>query len=223
MSEAARSLGALHRRIEACERCWGRDGELRHGAPRAFEGDEKRARLAVVAEALGPKTQRLTGRPYTDPDDTLSPAGQILETELLGPLGLSLKPRGGAGSVYSTDSVHCWPAQASDRGLKTRKPDRSELRTCAEWIDQELLLLRPIAVVLLGRPATQEFLCRHLDLRIDRLAAVDGRRHDLVVDGHHLAVFPAFHPSAVNYGQRDAVLASYRRLAREIQPILGVL
>jgi hypothetical protein len=77
-------LRQIYRDIER----WAQD---RSSVPRNVAAIDPAAKLAIVGEAIGPKTLRLSGVPFFNPRGKLGQTGTNLET-LLSPLGFTLYP-----------------------------------------------------------------------------------------------------------------------------------
>lgn len=105
------------------------------------------ADVMIVGQALGSRTQRKSGVPYTFPGGVLSRTGKVLE-EFLELSGLSFN------KVYCTDAVKCYPGRKLGGD---RHPNKGELDNCSYWLLYELLIVRPKVLVLLGRVAEKAF------------------------------------------------------------------
>ncbi len=94
------------------------------------------AELMFAGEAPG-WHENQQGRPF------VGPAGQFLE-ELLRSIGLTRQ------QVYITNVVKCRPPQ-------NRDPLPIEIEACADYLDRQLALIRPLVVVTLGRYSMAKF------------------------------------------------------------------
>lgn len=77
----------------------------------------------------------------------------IRGTPFVGPAGTLLRETlasVNSGPVYLTNTVHCRPVD--DRGMN-RDPTPYELVQCADWLQQEVYLVNPRVVLLLGKTA----------------------------------------------------------------------
>lgn len=117
-----------------CSRC----PELASSRTRVVPGQgNPRSGVVFIGEAPGEQEDK-QGKPF------VGPAGKLLE-RMLSEIGLRRE------DVYITNTVKCRPP-----GNRTPKPD--EVRRCAPWLEQELAILRPRLVVLLGRTALGYFM-----------------------------------------------------------------
>lgn len=169
-----RSLAALERAEHACERC-----DL-HEISRAVPGAGSRsARVMLVGEQPGDREER-EGEPF------VGPAGRLLD-ELLAQAGID------RGDVFVTNAVKRFRhhEKVTGAGGVKRihdKPTARQQRACGAWLDAELELVEPAAVVALGATAVQSLLGR-----TTRLGDVQGQ---VVHRDDGLAVVAAPHPAA---------------------------
>jgi len=228
----AASLQALNQRIVACELCprlraycaevarvrrrayadweyWGR--------PVPSFGDPD-ARVLVIGLAPGAHGSNRTGRPFTGDG-----SGDFLYP-VLHEAGFASQPNAVSRDdgmkltgLQITAVVRCAPP--------ANKPAPEELRNCAPWLDQEIGLLRNLAVVVcLGRIAFDGLLAH-----VQRTAAPGAAtlRRSAFVFAHGaeytlpsgLAVIASYHPSLQNTNTgkltRPMLLAVFRR-ARQL-------
>lgn len=194
-------LQKLYKEIHKCTNCHNfRDCEIQYDPMRkerlAIE-DTLSSRIFLVGQALGRKTQRQSGIPYREPDfEELSAAGKKLEKHLR-PLGYCL-PHWGSDidqMVYSSDIVQCWPG-LQRFGDRDRSPNHYECSNCFPWLEQELRLLRPLVVVLLGKIAAGGFFKRYLDRKFERLRDVLNEEYSMNIDGLAVYSYVLPHPAA---------------------------
>lgn len=181
MSEA---LAALHRRIEACTVC-----PLHRTRTRAVPGDGPvTARIMAVGEAPGENEDR-TGRPF------VGAAGQLL-TRLLRSIGLDRE------DIYICNVLKCRPPG-------NRDPEPDEVSSCAHFLDEQVALIRPDVILLLGRHAVGRLLPG-----MPGISRIHGQR---VRRGDRLYV-PLFHPAAALYNA-----SLLRTLEEDMQRVRGYL
>lgn len=97
------------------------------------------ARLMVIGEAPGRDETRLR-RPF------VGKAGSFFISVLEGALGL------GRGEVYITNAVKFWPAVATKRG-RTRTPSVEEQAFFLPFLEEEIRLVSPAAILAVGKTA----------------------------------------------------------------------
>jgi DNA polymerase len=133
-----RTLGALRRAVQACRGC-----DLYRRASQGVMGEgPSRARVALVGEQPGDVEDR-EGRPF------VGPAGRVLD-EALERAGID------RGDCYVTNAVKHfkWRAGGGKRRLH-EKPSANEVRACRPWLEVEIEVVHPDAVVALGATAAR--------------------------------------------------------------------
>jgi len=164
-SEAAEKLLQLHDTIRGCTVC-----ALSATRANAVPGDGPvTARIMAVGEAPG-ESEDQTGRPF------VGAAGRLL-TRLLEGVGLDRQ------DLYICNVLKCRPPQ-------NRDPLPEEVSACAHFLDEQVALIRPDVILLLGRHA----LARLLPGR-PPISRIHGQR---IVDGDRTYV-PLYHPAAALY------------------------
>jgi DNA polymerase len=144
------SLAALHDAIERC-----RDCPIGDCATRAVPGEgPARARLALVGEQPGDQ-EDLRGRPF------VGPAGQLLDRALRD-LGWD-RP-----ALYLTNAVKHFKFEVRSRRRIHKSPSAQEAAACRPWLEDELRLVRPGAIVALGATAARAVLGRPVAVRQER-------------------------------------------------------
>lgn len=173
--ERAARLAELRIEASTCTRC---DLSLTRNLVVFGEGD-KAARIMLVGEAPG-RHEDETGLPFA------GAAGVVLDS-VLEAAGLS------RSEVFITSVVKCRPP-------KNRDPKPEELAACRHWLDRQLALIRPAALVGLGTFGTRALLGR-----TKPISQIRGEVHDR----EGVVVVPTFHPAAVIYDpkKRDALVA----------------
>jgi DNA polymerase len=121
------------------------------------------ARLVIVGE--GPsEADDGSGHPFSGPSGRL--LGRWLQE-----MGLSRE------EVWLTNVVRCRPAALEGGRVRNRPPRASEVAACRLWMDTELRLLRPEAVLCVGATAGRAIVGREFKMTRDRgqwLRAADG-------------------------------------------------
>ena len=138
-----------------------------------FGDGDPQARLVIMGE--GPsETDERTGRPFS------GPSGSLLAAWLTR-LGLSRE------EVWITNVVRCRPAAVVGGRLKNRPPTDAEASACRLWLDTELSLVHPAAVLALGGSAGKAMLGKSFKITQER-----GRWH---AGPNGIAVLTTFHPA----------------------------
>jgi uracil-DNA glycosylase len=132
----------------------------------------------IVGQAPG-STECETGRPFS------GPSGQRLFDWLAQAGWEEARFR---TTQYMTAITKCYPGKSSS-GKGDRAPTRAEQRLCAPFLDQELALVRPRVIILVGSMAVRRFLGQvGLTDVVGTVAEDDAGR----------LVVPLPHPSGVN-------------------------
>jgi DNA polymerase len=132
-----RTLPALRRAVEGCRGC-----DLYKRATRAVFGEgSPRARLVLVGEMPGDREDR-AGRPF------VGPAGRVLD-EALAAAGIA------RDDAYVTNAVKHFKWEPRGKLRLHETPNAGEVRACRPWLDAELGLIRPEALVALGATAAR--------------------------------------------------------------------
>lgn len=168
LAEHVASLGA-------CERCQLGAG-IRPVISRAVN-----PRFMLVGQAPG-KVESEGGRPFS------GRAGRTLFRWLQ---QAGLDEATARETVYIAAVTRCYPgAHPSGRG--DRVPTRLEQSSCADWLDDELRIIRPKVLIPVGRLAIERFLP---NLPLSELI---GTRHTVQHVGGRSTVIPLPHPSGAS-------------------------
>ncbi|MDY6399397.1 MAG: uracil-DNA glycosylase [Synergistales bacterium] len=153
----------LKNRVQNCQKC--KLCENRHNTVFG-EGPVENCKVMIIGEGPG-EEEDLSGRPF------VGPAGQLLTKILEQGGGI---PR---NSVYIANIVKCRPPN-------NRNPAQEEMLACNEYIEAQLLLLRPEIVVAMGSISAQWLLKSKQGITKLRGQWLDWRG---------IKLFPMFHPS----------------------------
>jgi DNA polymerase len=180
-----RSLKALREAALGCRGC-----HLWQGATQTVFGEGlRRARLMLVGEMAGDREDR-AGAPF------VGPAGRELDRALA---ELRIDRR----EAYVTNVVKHFKFEMRGKRRIHKKPGRLEVAACRPWLDEELALIRPQAVALLGATAAHALIGPGFKLRNDRGRLLDS---DLAP-----FVLATIHPSAILRAPDDRARHEERR------------
>ncbi len=126
--------------VERCRRC--EIGSLRRHSVYG-EGDPCAA-LMVIGEGPG-ETEDKLGRPF------VGRAGELLDRMLLA-IGL---PREDA---FICNTVKCRPTLDDGVRLRNRAPAPDEMANCRSYLDEQIDIIGPKAILCLGAPSAKSFL-----------------------------------------------------------------
>ena len=149
------SLAALREAAAGCTAC------PLHltGTQTVFGEGARAARLLLVGEQPGDH-EDLEGRPF------VGPAGRLLD-EALGEAGID------RANAYVTNAVKHFKWQPRGKRRIHQKPNAAEIAACRPWLDAELEVVQPEALVLLGATAAQALLGRGFRVTRDRGALLE--------------------------------------------------
>lgn len=148
------------------------------GTQTVFGEGPAKARVMFVGEQPGDK-EDLAGRPF------VGPSGALLDAALVA-AGID------RDEVYVTNVVkHFKWEQRGEKSARRihRKPNSAEIAACRGWLDAEIAVVRPRAIVCLGATAAQSLLGRQFRITRDH-----GKRMRTELAD---AVFATSHPSSV--------------------------
>jgi len=104
--------------------------------------------------------------------------------------------------VYMTAITKCFPGKSAGSS-GDRRPSRAEVELCRPWLDQELALLRPAVIVLVGGLAHERFLPgRPLSELAGRVFSSSGKPVSLRTRSRPVLV-PLPHPSGASRWLND--------------------
>ena len=170
------SLKAMRLAARTCKGCdlW------RRATQTVFGEGPARARVVIVGEQPGDAEDR-EGRPF------VGPAGLLLDR--------ALEEAGIARSeVYLTNVVKHFKWEPRGKRRIHSKPRMSEVKACRPWLEAELGLLRPHAVVCLGATAAQALLGRAFKVSTSR---------GMVESAIAPLVLATIHPSSILRARSD--------------------
>jgi DNA polymerase len=193
-----RTLPALRRAVQGCRGC-----DLYKGATQAVFGEGgARARLVLVGEMPGDREDR-AGRPF------VGPAGRVLD-EALAEAGLSRE------DTYVTNAVKHFKWEPRGKLRLHKTPNAGEVRACRPWLDTELGLIRPEALVALGATAARALFGPAFRVSQERGRPVRSALAPFVT--------ATVHPSAVLRRQSsEERRAEMRRLVDDLRGVARVL
>src|SRR6059058_2534882 len=158
VAKNARALARLHSRIRACTRCVDA-GYL----PAAFPivAGNASDRVMIIGQAPG-AVELTTGLPFS------GRAGAELR-RWLAQAGID-----DDHLPYRSAITKCFPGK-SPTGGGDRRPSPTEVALCRPWLDQELALLQPRVILLLGGLAIDRFWGKvPLESAVGNVRRVDG-------------------------------------------------
>jgi uracil-DNA glycosylase len=136
-----RNLKSLREAAAGCRGC----GLWEDASQTVFgEGPARRAKLMLVGEQPGDREDR-EGKPF------VGPAGRVLD-QALEDAGID------RGEAYVTNVVKHFKWRPAGKRRLHQRPNAEEIRACRPWLDSELEVVKPQALVALGATAAKALL-----------------------------------------------------------------
>lgn len=178
----------LERQCRSCEKC-----ELcktRHNV--VFGVGNKDAEVLFIGEGPG-ENEDLQGEPF------VGRAGKLLD-KMLTAVDLDRH-----SNIYIANTVKCRPPQNRDP-----KPEEQEL--CAQWLQEQIALIRPKIIVCLGRISAARYI--KADIKITK-------EHGVFFEKDGILWMATLHPAALlrNPTQKPDAFADYLKLRDKIHEI----
>jgi len=165
------SLKALREAAAGCRGC-----DLYEDATQTVFGEgRKAARVMFVGETPGDREDR-AGKPF------VGPAGRELD-KALGRAGID------RADAYVTNAVKHFKFEERGKRRIHQKPDARQIRACRPWLDAELRVIRPEALIILGATAAKALLGSAFKLTQQRGTLLDSDLAPIVL--------ATIHPSAI--------------------------
>jgi uracil-DNA glycosylase len=184
-----RSMKALREAARGCRGChlW------RPATQTVFGEGRKSSRLMLVGEQPGDREDR-AGQPF------VGPAGRELDRGLEA-AGIE------RGDVYVTNVVKHFKFEERGRRRIHQTPKRFEIEACRPWLEEELAVVKPEALVLLGATAAKALLGSSFRVTQHRGELLDSELAPLVS--------ATIHPSAILRARDDDERAEEREAFAE--------
>jgi uracil-DNA glycosylase len=145
LEERAARLEALMARVQACRLCQER-GLLAEANPIGASRGRVSDQVMVIGQAPG-RQSVLHRVPFG------GPGGRVLQSWFV---RAGFRPEDFRQRIYLSALTRCDPGR-NPRGTGDRKPSPAEQALCRPYLDEELLLVRPRVLILLGGLAIQVF------------------------------------------------------------------
>jgi uracil-DNA glycosylase len=179
-----RTLDALRKTASGCRGC-----HLWRGATQTVFGEGlKRSRVMLVGEQPGDQEDR-QGKPF------VGPAGKELDRGLVA-------AEIARDEAYVTNVVKHFKFEERGRRRIHQTPKRFEIDACKPWLDEEMRVVEPEALVLLGATAAKALLGSSFRLTQHRGELLDSELAPIVT--------ATIHPSAILRAPDDEARAAQR-------------
>lgn len=144
----------------------------------------KKAKIMLVGEAPG-KDEAIIEEPF------VGRCGKFLDKNLLEPAGLN------RSDLYITNTVKC----CCRTGNKNRKPLKSEIWACNDWLDKEIRTIPFSVIITLGEIATKSFI--KYDGKFGDVVGKEFPIENITSSARYYTIIPCFHPSYLMTYSRD--------------------
>jgi DNA polymerase len=193
-----RTLAALRKAAAGCRGC-----PLYLRATQTVFGEgPPEARAVLVGEQPGDSEDK-QGRPF------VGPAGRILD-KALAEVGLD------RDRVYLTNAVKHFTFEERGKARIHKKPRGGDVRACKPWLAEELDVIKPDVVVILGATAAQSLMGPSFRVTRERGKPIPSAVAPVVV--------ATAHPSAVlRAPDEDSRHEAYRALVADLAVVAGEL
>jgi uracil-DNA glycosylase len=161
------------------------------GTQTVFGEGARRAKVMLVGEQPGDR-EDLAGKPF------VGPAGKLLDRALEA-AGID------RGDAYVTNVVKHFKWEPRGKRRIHQKPNMAEITACRPWLDAELAVVRPGALVCLGATAAQALLGRSFKVTQHRGELIESELAPIVV----ATVHPSSLLRAPDPATREADLAHF--------------
>ncbi|TWO69426.1 UdgX family uracil-DNA binding protein [Caenimonas sedimenti] len=197
---AAGTLPALHEAVQRCHAC-----PIGAMATQGVCGEGPlRPRVMFVGEQPGDQ-EDLRGRPF------VGPAGQLFDRALR-QAGIERE------TVFVTNAVRHFKYEPRGKRRIHKTPSQQEVAACAHWLEEEIALVQPRALVALGATAARALL--------GRPAAVLKERGQWFTRADKRQVLLTLHPSALLRMPPEDQAEAFENFARDLalsiqEPVLS--
>jgi len=172
------------------------------GTQTVFGEGARKARLMFIGEQPGDQEDRI-GRPF------VGPAGQLLDRALEA-AGIDRQ------EVYVTNVVKHFNWEPRGKWRIHKKPRPQHIAACRPWLDVELALVKPLAVVCLGATAAQALLGAAFRVTQHRGEFVDSPLAPIVLATVHPSSLLRAPDPATRHSETEKFIDDLRLVARAL-------
>jgi DNA polymerase len=196
----------LRKAREAAADCRGCD-LWQHATQTVFGEGPPKARLMLVGEVPGDREDR-TGHPF------VGPAGRELD--------LALEAAGiDRAEAYLTNVVKHFKFEERGKRRIHQTPRKGEVDACLPWLDTEIKLVRPMALVTLGATAAKALLGSGFRLTQHRGELLESELAPIVAATIHPSAIVRQRDNEARAREREALAADLRAVATALESAAG--
>lgn len=192
------TLPRLREAAAGCRACplW------KSGTQTVFGAGLRAARLVLVGEQPGDREDR-EGKPF------VGPAGRVLD-EALEAAGIERR------EAYVTNAVKHFKWKPAGKRRLHQTPRANEIEACRPWLDAELAVVKPAALVCLGATATKALLGTKVKVMRDRRTLIDSELAPIVGVTVHPSSILRIREDDDRRAAREELTADLAFMAREL-------
>jgi DNA polymerase len=176
----------------------------KRGTQTVFGEGPARAKLMLVGEQPGDQ-EDLSGHPF------VGPAGKLLD-RALADAGID------RADVYVTNVVKHFKWEPRGKRRIHKKPRASEVAACRPWLDTEIALVKPQAIVCLGATAAQALLGGGFKVTAHRGAFIDSTLAPVVLATVHPSSLLRAPDAETRRRETERFVDDLRLVARRLTP-----
>jgi len=187
---------------EAAKNCQACD-LYKRGTQTVFGEGARKASLMFVGEQPG-DAEDLAGHPF------VGPAGKLLDKALI-EAGID------RGAVYVTNVVKHFKWEPRGKRRIHKKPSAGEIAACRPWLDTEIHLMKPRAIVCLGATAAQALLGRQFKVTAHRGEFIDSPLAAMVLATVHPSSILRAPDDEARHQETKRFVDDLRKVARALR------
>jgi len=172
------------------------------GTQTVFGEGAGRAELMLVGEQPGDQ-EDLAGHPF------VGPAGKLLD-RALAEAGID------RAAVYVTNVVKHFKWEPRGKRRIHKKPSAAEVAACRPWLDTEIQLVKPRAIVCLGATAAQALLGKQFKVTEHRGAFITSALAPLLMATVHPSSILRERDDEARHREHDSFVSDLRKMARAL-------
>jgi uracil-DNA glycosylase family protein len=192
------TLAQLRITAAGCQACdlW------KSGTQTVFGAGDSRAEIMLIGEQPGDR-EDIVGQPF------VGPAGQLLDQALM-EVGIDRQ------RTYVTNVVKHFKWIPKGRLRLHQTPTAQEIAACRPWLDSEITLLKPRAIICLGATAAQALHGKHFRVTRQRGEFVESPLAPLVMATLHPAAILRIPDATARNTAHHQFIADLQKVARQL-------
>ncbi len=193
------TIASLREAAKGCRAC----DLYKRGTQTVFGEGPRRAALMLIGEQPG-DVEDLSGLPF------VGPAGKMLDRALAA-AGID------RAAVYVTNVVKHFKWEPRGKRRIHTKPSAGEILACRPWLDTEIAVVKPRAIVCLGATAAQALLGRQFRVTAHRGEFIQSRLAPILLATVHPSALLRAPDEETRRRETKRFIADLRKVARAIR------